>query len=56
VSDYAAILGPPEYIAWDQEPDHFQVYGDNGTICTTDTAEKAQAVADALRAALKENA
>jgi hypothetical protein len=43
-------IGPIEYLAWDKEPDHYQVYGDNGTICETHNEELAALIADLLRA------
>jgi hypothetical protein len=48
--DILRDFGPPSFIAWDQEPDYFQVYGDNGTICITDD-RTADTIARTLRAA-----
>jgi hypothetical protein len=48
------VIGPAEYIAWDEEDTYFQVYGDNGTICETNTAEKAAIIAASLRAAARD--
>lgn len=50
VREYLEAIGPPDLIAYDQETDYWQVYGDNGTICTTDNGVDAALIARTLQA------